>query len=341
MRSIIITMLLLFVLNACSLTSQEYPAEPEYIPSEYEMQHESEYMLETTTLNFVDERVELISLIFRLSGLGTSFLNNFTDYHFLLMQTFDEFRDHPAVVFIYNQGPYFVNSEAFALLAVHLEKQDDGFVLIGNIELSNSEEWALWTSEKAEEFVTLLNDFYSVTNFHAFFQENTEYFQAHTERFIAQVYANVNHEWFAQHGIKRENMHPVIMTSIRYLALGPSVLCTSTGEIIAYAMIPSSLSYNDSWVRWAIIHEYAHSIANPIADSWYAENEEFRRMVHESRISFTHSFITAREYITDALVIWYKSENCDSERERLLNEFVARGYTYMHEVFDMVSEKFR
>ena len=291
------------------------------------------------TLNFVEERFELIGLVFRLAG-RQEFNNTDTEYRRRLANEFSEFSDHPVVTFA-RRNLNIGGDDAVAFIAIHLEFRDNEFVFIDNIQsMVNRFNGAFrWTGESMDEFILLLNDFYTEANFSSFFQENIGYFEYHTARFIEEAYANVNHEWFRQHGLNPDNLRPVIWASAGYTGFGPHIYGNSQHEIIAYAITPTAPTGVDyRAVYWFIIHEYAHSITGPITNMWYTGNSDFRAWADIARLNrgYATHFIAALEYITEAYVIWYMIDNYNVPLNQLLLNQIAIGYTHMTPVFAML-----
>jgi hypothetical protein len=124
------------------------------------------------------------------------------------------------------------------------------------------------------------------------------------------------------------------------MGFGASVFGKSTEDTAIYAGIPYAADFGG--FMWFIIHEYAHSIANPIADIWYAENAEFRQWADESvdpvrRPGHAMGFIMAREYVTEAYTIWYSVKNQSANLVLQLLRMVSEGLPHIAEVYAMVT----
>jgi len=104
-------------------------------------------------LNFVDERFELISVIFRLAGnweynvcAGSSYNTEFpfteeqyaeiskceftNDYQLEVIERFKQYSEHEAVLYAKKSGLGFSDP---AFFSVHLQKEDGEFIFIDNI----------------------------------------------------------------------------------------------------------------------------------------------------------------------------------------------------------------
>jgi hypothetical protein len=319
--------------------------------------------------NFVDERYELVALAFRLAesripidfpdhvdvfAPAMAFYNDETDYMRLLNFTFGKFVRHPIVeyiIYLWTNGYYPMSNDVFSM-AVHLEKIGEEFVLTDNISgmiMPKALNFNTWTEANAYEFVKLLNNFYRDTNFSQFFQEHIGFFIEISTQLTKQVVNDINLEWFEQHGLSRDNLRIVLSPSKSRLAFGATLYNTSTGEWIAHAglpLIPPGADINR--VRSLIVHEFSHAFSNPIAETWYAENDEFRGWVHNTLLSneqrmfqqgYGLAIVVAYEYVTRAHEILYMAENTNANLWRLLavNRFI-HGFTYIEHVYAMVTD---
>ena len=199
------------------------------------------YATENTTttqhnapVNFVDERYELLALVFRLAEQqvtgelaetlesAMAFSGDSTQYMRLLNSTFGGFSNHLIVDYILDlwQNGYYPSSNDVFSMAVHLEKIGDEFVLVENIsqlKLPESLVYLLgfetWTEENVHEFVSLLNDFYRDTNFADFFEEQTSYYQELSAQLSEQIVSDFNFEWFEQFGADSGNLRIILSPS--------------------------------------------------------------------------------------------------------------------------------
>ena len=198
----IILLLFLSFLTACNsgdndfnnFTDENNPAGENNLADEY---------------NFVDERFELVSLVFRLAG-KPEYGDDSKIYQRRINSTFSEFKEHPVV--IYTAENLHFGYDAVFRMAIHMEKDGDGFVLLDNYDFlfDHPYEFSRWTRENSEVFIELLNDFYIITNFSGFFHENNEFYLRHSMRFTKAVYNNINFEWFSQYGFCPDNMRIVL-----------------------------------------------------------------------------------------------------------------------------------
>jgi len=312
--------------------------EPNYTAATHEQEPTLASNTDFSLPNLVDERFELVSLIFRLAGRHP-YTSRDTEYQRALDETFEKFKSHPAVE--YTRWSLVFSFDAPFGLAVHLQKVGDEFVLVDNIDfLMNDSRWS--RGDRITEFVRLLNDFYTDTNFGEFFQKHLSYFQEHTANFM-EIYRNVNLNWFEQHGINPNNLRVIISPAGGAGGYGARVYGRVPEDNIVYAAILHLSDFD--WFYNILIHEFAHSIGNPIAEQWYAENEEFRSWAHYSLDAvrqivpaYNSSLIIAFEYVTRAYTILYFAENGGINLVQAFLYEISQGFHHIQEVYAMITE---
>jgi hypothetical protein len=149
-----------------------------------------------------------------------------------------------------------------------------------------------------------------------------------------ELWAIINFDWFYQFGFGPEQLRITLYPSGSQGGFGPIIQGNS------YAVLPVTDNYGD-WLSFAV-HEFAHSFANPIAEAWYEENEEFRRFSGESvdleRMPFYGNSLTiAREYVTRAYTILYMVENHDTDLLLLLIDEIVAGFRNIETVYSMIT----
>lgn len=297
---------------------------------------------QNTNTHLVDERFELIALVLRLTEQGGHFFRpDTTDFHQRLDYTFGDFYEHPAVRFVRRWG---LSMDAALNVAIHLDKIDDTFAFVENIENLGAG-YVRWLENSliATSFLNYLNSFYEETNFAVFFQEHYEYFAEHSKRFKKEVYSQINFEWFKQHGLNSDNMHVILSPSNGDLGVATQRY-GHDGKIV-YAAVPTSSNYSIpqyGYLLW-VIHEFVHSFANPIADTWLLENSEFNKWVnasyHSQRILIAHHVQqVAQEYVTRAYTILYMIENTEANLINMLLSDILAGYSHIQEVFALITD---
>ena len=271
--------------------------------------------------NMVDERVELLSLLFRLAR-RIEFNDPDTDYQYILNMNFPQFARHEAVVYAQALP---VSHDAVFNLAIHLEKNMFGTFSVTDMDSLLRDH--RWTRESVEKFLPLLNRFYLDVNFASFYFRCIDFYRLETQRFIDEVYSHVNFDWFLpfSDSIEMRTIYSPSSTRHSYSAM--------LGDDIAYTMISGDGT--------ALVQETVRNFANPIADRMYNENQLFRDWSANSLSSYLFPLLTtgeamAREYVTRAYTVLYEEEHGRRSLPLLLTD-KGRGFTYIEDVYSLIS----
>jgi len=292
------------------------------------------------THNFIDKRYELVLLIFRLSEPDHHvFTPLMTDFHRNLDETFSEFTDHPAVTFARQ-----INSRWNAPFdfAVHIHWNGYKFALIDDTRWLVNVDFSAWRHiNPAREFLELLNDFYIDTNFGEFYQANMDLFMSHSANFIRDVYLNFNAEWFRQFGLNPDNLRIAISPSKYGAGFAAWFENDNLYEKVVYAALSAGINHILYSSHMVVVHEFAHAIANPIADRWFSQDLQFWTWARASAAtspvsSYQRSQQKAQEYVTRALTILYFLDNTNRNLQTMFTQERRQGFYHIAEVFDML-----
>jgi len=275
----------------------------------------------------IDERFEICALVFRLIP-GRGYNETETDYQKLLAEKFAGFAAHPAVEYAKSLP---LGYDAVAKFSVHIKKNSDGkFCIIDNLQALT--DCGRWSEERYSTFIKLLNDFYSDTQFEAFFEAQAAFYEAEVQKFDKEQYGKINLEWFGKY-MDVSRMRCVFSPSLQNANYAARV----AGERI-YCIVPHNS---------AIVHEYCHSFANPIAEKWYNENGDFKKLCDDTadmkKIPWYRAGLTyGYEYVTRAYNILYDCQTQQGEAD--LQALFARGrdaetkdgFPYIQQVYELV-----
>lgn len=271
--------------------------------------------------NMVDERFELLSLVFRLAK-REEYNDVDTDYQKKLVSEFGVYEKHPAVKYASGLP---LGYDAVLKFSVHILKEENGFAFIEDIDSLVDD--GRWTLQFANDFLPLLNDFYAETDFSAFYKAHTSFYEAETQNFIDRTYSAIDLEWFSTY-VDTENLRCIYSPSSSRNNYGASV-----NDTIYYCAVSDEGS--------AIVHEYCHNFANPIAYKWYEENVEFRKWCDDSidpvkLPSYSQGKIMAGEYVTRAYNALYNSEHGYALMPLFIVE-KQNGFPYIEDVYSMIA----
>jgi len=275
-------------------------------------------------MNMVDERFELGAVICRLAGRPEySYLN--TDYHKEVAETFAPFANHDAVKYA-KELQYVLHYDKVLQFAIHIMKKDKRFIFVEDI---NSLYVSKWNEKYAYEFIELFNMFYKDTNYASFYNSHLGLFEESTKKFVDEYYGKVDLEWF------RKYVDPSNLRCIYSLSSGNYA---ATVNKTVYCLV-----HEDGG---AVIHEYCHSFADPLADKWYNENPIFKKWCDDSvnmeKMPYYGCGQTmANEYVTRAYNILYEVQHGKNLNEELLIEkdmVFKDSFAYIEQVYDMIKD---
>ena len=207
---------------------------------------------------------------------------------------------------------------------MHIVKRNGVFIFIDNINSL----FINWNEENAKEFLQLFNRFYIDTNYADFYKSHLPLFEEATEKFINEIYKHIDIDWFGKYTNKSNLRCIYSLSSGNYASM--------VNDTIIYSLVHGG--------NPPIIHEYCHAFANPIADRWYNENPEFKKLCDNSvnleKMPFYNDGLgIAREYVTKAYNILYDVQHDDDLIECLSRErhcFFEDSFKYIEDVYNMV-----
>ncbi|MCL2531480.1 MAG: DUF4932 domain-containing protein [Oscillospiraceae bacterium] len=273
----------------------------------------------------VDERVELVSLVFRLAGLFSSTIHRTeTPHHEKLELHFKQHKRHQAMKAAKKFKLYLPQIPIYAL---HLAKHGEDFVFVPRAYMNLAplyKDNSLLNPIVAAQFTPLLNDFYQATQFGAFFHAHSIFYEKQASAFAENYYHQIDLAWFSKY---------IDPTRLRCV-FTPSLACGNFGVAVAEAW------YSVVSEGMATVHEICHLFANPIAEQWYEQNPAFRQLCDEPMakwLPYERGVSMATEYVTRSYDILYQVQHGD-ELATLLQQEQANGFPHIEQVYNMVKE---
>jgi len=267
--------------------------------------------------SMVDERVELLSLVYHLAG-RYEYGDTSTEYQRKLKDIFAPFANHPVVEYAKKSSAYY---NAVTSYALHLVKDEEKFNLLPNINSLDDR----WIKETAEEFLVLLNDFYTQSKFAKFFEEHTSFYQAETQYFVEKTYGAMDFDWFSRY-MDINKFHCIYSSSTMRGNYGINI-----NDEMHCAIVTGD--------GGALVHEICHHFANPIGKRWYDENDEFRQWCHDS---WSHEKMPqytmelGEEYATRAYNALYDIEHGKAPF-LVFNIEKSQGFVFIEDVYAMIT----
>ena len=297
----------------------------------------------------VDERTELLSIIFRLAGSKEYTYNNIPSYAKDIDEYFSPFKEHAAIKFAQKvRAEHGVSYDAVMSLAIILEITDSVKVN-PNVSLKSLD--SRWTPENVKAFTLSLNKFYVNTKFRDFFSKHSSLYKTAEDKFSILL-NKIDFNWFEKfYGEKsRGNFKLVLSIPNGPGNYGPKSIFNNGNEDL-YAIIGCCMadstgqpSYSE-FARPIVIHEYNHSFCNPIMEANYpamqSKSEEIFKLVKEkmSAQAYGTSKTMNYEILVRACVIKYfqrKKENEEYVKSMIVKE-KANGFLWIEQLVDQLS----
>ena len=241
----------------------------------------------------VDKRIELLTIVFRLAGAEEFQSQSVPRYTDEIDRHFAPFRDHKAIKYVREvlrrTG---IGQNAVVNFGIHLTI-DEGKVIFPD----PSEKDLLrhldprWHLKLASRFAALLDDFYTTTGFHQFFEEHRVFYQSMEQRF-ADISDSVDYSWFKDFYATDYpgRFHIILMPACDDGGFG--AWCASQDSLAKpadqqryvdniYAFIGTEMTnqegepfYDKQIHAYLMVHEFNHSWCNPIVDKHFPQYED-------------------------------------------------------------------
>lgn len=305
----------------------------------------------------VDERIEILSIVFRLAESKEYSSEIFKLYTDKIGRHYNSFKDHEIIQFVKKlRKENGVGYDAVMTMAIHLDDQLNPLV-----EFTDIVPESRWGKDNSYEFVRLLKKFYKDSNSKEFFKENQNLFKQVRERFLP-IYEHLEIEWYKNFYGKEPNEEFIIISGLGNGGgnYGPSINFPN-GKRQVYAIMGTwktdslgmaNFTINDYFPT--LLHEFNHSFINYILE----KNEEpfrtngeiiYDAVKEKMNIGSYNNWQTMfNEALVRASVIKYMKDNNFSEKEisKEINEQLNRGFLWIEELaseldkYDQSREKY-
>jgi len=303
---------------------------------------------QTSGANLVDERFELIALIFRLAGHEVFIVQEsdyniydakYADYHRALTNTFTKYKDHPAVKYASSLD---ISSANVFMYTFFIKEDLSG--LVSDISSLTGGFTGCWKDTTAKAFWPLAKDFYMDTGFADFYRSNIPFYQKLTAPIANdKIFSEVDINWFSTVAKKFDRGKSA---KYRYI-VSPSVhkeCLNAWDDDTTYAMIAAILGQHPDyrWIGTYMIHEYCHTFCGAVGIDTYMTNEQFANWVDATNPgyeAYKDPITTAVEYMVRAYTILYCADNGYNEAVSfLIEQDKGFGFLYIEDVYKMVRE---
>ncbi|WP_282042785.1 DUF4932 domain-containing protein [Winogradskyella flava] len=214
----------------------------------------------------VDQRIELLSIVFRLAENSEYSSRRFPIYIEKIEKHFNQYKNHDLIKYVKNNlKKRGIGYDAVMSMSISISSPPEFNPLLPFSETLPDKRWS---EKRAEKFLRLLRKFYLDTNCELFFKENHELYHESSKRFI-DVYNNLDIEWFTKfYGEKPKGVFRIINGLGNGGAnYGPKIVLHN--EEVIYAIMGTwsvdSLGmpkYNLPKYFPTLLHEFSHSYVN-------------------------------------------------------------------------------
>jgi hypothetical protein len=300
----------------------------------------------------VDERVELVSMVFRLAG-SAEYNTNFLPVYIGSADTyFAPFKDHEVVSFAVNLiNSIGVGYDAPMTLAINL-RIENGSVKLRK-DTSHEEIVKRWNDEY-KRFIILLDDFYKKSEFSRFYSSSSETYRTAEKNFMPLL-EKINYEWFDEFfGEKPAGGIKIVISLLNGGNLYGPRLTYTDGRVEIYSITGTWMAgehgepvYRDKNANISLntVHEFCHSFCNPLIDQIYTEieNQANSLFSHVEEIMTKQAYGEARymmyETLVRACVLNYIQKRMNLNND-LMQQFVMKevssGFIFIGEFFDFL-----
>lgn len=225
----------------------------------------------------VDERVEMLSIVFRMAGAEEYSSEQFKLYTNKIYKHFAPYKNHPISAFIQKQRETVgTGYDAVMKMAVHVSPAPEFRPLVTFTD--NLPE--RWGKKQAEEFLTLLRQYYKDSKCDAFFVQNRELYRE-SERLFMPVFNELDTQWYKDFYGKdpKEKFNIILGLGNGGGNYGPDLIYPD-GRREVFAIMgtwaPDSLSmpqYGKD-IFPTLVHEFNHSFVNYLNEMHKAKLEK-------------------------------------------------------------------
>ena len=294
----------------------------------------------------VDERFELISIVFRLNGNQEYNVSSLEVYTKDIDKYFSRYKNHDLIKFLQkNWEKYGLGYNAAANASAVINIQNNRVTIDPDIDLKYFYETdQRWNSEIFPDFIRLLDRFYRDSKFRSFFASHREFY-AKAERNMEFTDIVRNWDWLEKFfGKPIEN--PYIIAN---MTNGRSNYVTQTktksGRQTNYAVVGcDDLNSRNEPVfdvdESNIVHEFLHVLVNPLVDEYMEELIPVSKKIYPyvakqlEKSGYKYKIDTIMMYETFTRLVTYMHPQLQVERRYGISEDERAGFIWMRALVD-------
>ncbi len=297
----------------------------------------------------VDNRVELLSIVFRLAESREYNSEIFGLYTAKIKKHFEPYKNHELIGFAKELiKTNHIGFDAVMFMAVYLDEN-----LNPRVDFSDNIPEKRWGKENADKFVKLLKEFYTDANCKAFFDGNKNLYSEAESKFLP-IYEQIDLNWFSSFFGNAPNEKFKIVTGLGNGGqnYGAHVqLANNKREVYAImgAWRTDSLGmviFPEKEYFPTLIHEFSHSYVNHLVDNNIKVLEESGKKLFEpvqekmKRQNYGHWTIMMYETLVRASVIKYMKDHkySDIDVKKEINGQISLGYLWIEDLLSEIDE---
>jgi hypothetical protein len=299
----------------------------------------------------VDERVELLSIVWRLAGSSEYSQNTLPAYSAEIDRYFAPYRSHPAVKMAQMlENTRGVSFDAVMAMAISLSPPPE---LKPLVPFSESVPDPRWGVEGADKFLPLLRDFWRDTKFGDFFATHAPMYRLAESRFTETLGA-ADLSWYPRFYGEAPNLtyHLILGINNGGGNYGPR-LVHPDGRMELFSIMgcwthddhgDPSYPLNHGYLS-TIIHEFNHSFVNPAVDAQlknFSGVEEVYKTVAEPlrMMAYGDARTMVNESLVRAAVIVYFHEHGEEQQANLrrIRREQANGFFWMDALVNLLQQ---
>lgn len=273
----------------------------------------------------VEERVELLSVVFHLAGNFEYNMSKLDRYTGDIDRKFGPFKTHPAVVMAKKLADdNGVGFDAVMSMAISLSNPPELQPLVPFSAIVPEQRWG--GQQSALQFVSLLRQFYKDSHFENFFQTHPALYALAEQRFAATL-TDVHLSWFgAFYGKPAPTKFRLIIgLNDGGANYGPRLI-RPDGTQEFYAVMGSwtkdaegNPTFDSSYLP-TVIHEFNHSFINPMVETRFTEFHGLQAVydavgAQMKQNAYADTKVMVQESLVRACVALYLKENGWTEAE--------------------------
>ncbi|MCD1116695.1 DUF4932 domain-containing protein [Chryseobacterium turcicum] len=302
----------------------------------------------------VDERVEIVSIVFRLAGAEEYSQNYNKKYTTDINTYFEPYKNSEIIEFIKeNRNKNGLGYDAVMSMALHLSFKKGKFSQIK--EKVNSLD-KRWEKVDKKQFVSLLNQFYKKTNFQQFFNNHSGDYQKAESEYQMTILYDFNQDWYSKfYGKKANEDYKIILGygngggnyGIKTHPEKQKEIVNAVVGIWSFDK-EGNVKFDKNEFQPLLIHEFNHSFVNYILEM----NENASKLKNSGEIiyalvkedmesqAYGNWETMINESLVRAAVIQYMMDNKysqkDIDEEILIQE--KRKFLWMKELVDLLGK---